>query len=246
MLRSAHTSTRIVMIAFHGTFSSSDLEATLGGLPRGSFFVQVGAMDGLAHDPVHKFVKEKAWRGLLIEPMPDMFARLQKNYEGCKGLTFINKAVTDFEGQIEMTRIDPAVAQQQNLTDWTQGISTLMPDRGMLGGATQNRDVDFETKLKPFRQKIDVPCARLTTLLDQYKVSNIDCLIIDTEGADWMVARQLPLDRIRPRVVYLEYLHLSAYEKTACASHFTNHGYRIYLEHPTQENFLAIRSGEAA
>jgi FkbM family methyltransferase len=242
MLRCARTKTRIAMIAFNGTFTKADLDATLAALPQGLFFVQVGAMDGVANDPIHKYVKDKKWRGLLLEPMPDMFARLQKNYEDCEGLIFVNMAVADFEGQIEMTRIDPVDAEKQNLPEWTQGISTLMPDRGMLGGVTQNRDVDFETKLKPLSKKIDVSCARLTTLLDKHKVSAVDFLIIDTEGADWMVARQLPLGRFRPRVVYLEYLHLSAYEKIACANHFKNHGYRIYLEHPTQENFLAVRS----
>ena len=115
------------MIAFNGTFTPADLETTLAALPQGLFFVQVGAMDGVANDPIHKFVIDKVWRGILIEPMPDMFARLQKNYEGCDGLTFVNCAVTDYEGQIEMTRIDPATAKQQNLPEWTQGISTLMP-----------------------------------------------------------------------------------------------------------------------
>lgn len=70
----------------------------------------------------------------------------------------------------------------------------------------------------------------------------IDLFVIDTEGADWAVARQLPLHKFQPRVVYLEYNHLSPYEQTACASHFRNHGYRIYLEESKKENFLAVRA----
>jgi len=231
------------MLTFHGTFEPADLEPTFRGLGRDAFFVQVGAMDGVAYDPIHPFVKELGWRGILFEPMPDMFARLQKNYESRAGLTFVNGAVTDFEGEIEMTRIDPAAIQNSELPAWAQGISSLMPDRGMLGGVTRNTEVDYETKILPHRQTLNVPCARLTTYLDRHNVTAVDCMVIDTEGADWMVARQLPLDRFHPKLVYLEFAHLSVYEKTACAEHFRNHGYRIYIEAETEENFLAIKMG---
>ena len=64
-------------------------------------------------------------------------------------------------------------------------------------------------------------------------------IIIDTEGADWMVVRQLDLEHYRPRLVYLEYVHLSPYEQIACANHFRNHGYRIYLD-KNADNFMGV------
>lgn len=227
-------------IALHGTFSKDDLAATFHGLGRDIFFIQVGAMDGLNYDPICSFVKELGWRGLLLEPMPDMFAKLQANYSRCEGLIFVEAAITDFDGQIEMIRVNPEAIAKKLLPETALGISTLMPDRGILG--SRNRTKELEQLLESHKQKLTVPCYQLKTLLNQYKIQKVDLLVIDTEGADWMVARQLPLDQYCPRIVYLEYNHLSAYEQVACAEHFRNHGYRIYLESPSEENFMAIRS----
>jgi len=39
---------------------------------------------------------EYAWAGLLVEPLPDLFQRLQHNYRNAKGrVQFANVAVTD-------------------------------------------------------------------------------------------------------------------------------------------------------
>jgi FkbM family methyltransferase len=226
-------------ITFSGTFTSADLMATFRGLGRNTFFVQVGAMDGVAFDPIHSLVRELGWHGILLEPMPDMFAKLKNNYNDCANLTFVNAAITDFDGHIEMTRIDPSAVERNLLPSTALGISTLMPERGALG--SRNTSPKFEQTIAHHTQRLDVPCYALKTLLCQYDVKQIDLLVIDTEGADWMVARQLPLERYSPRVVYLEYNHLTAYEQVACAEHFRNQGYKIYIESPSEENFLAIK-----
>jgi len=161
------------MIAFDGNFSAQDLAATLSGLGRDVFFVQVGAMDGVWLDPIHEFVTSLAWRGILLEPLPDMFARLKANYAGCEGLTFIDAAITDFDGTIEMTRIDPAAVEQGALTDIALAISSMMPDRGMLG--SDHRTEEFEKILAPHKRTLDVPCFRLQTVLDRHRVSRSTC-----------------------------------------------------------------------
>lgn len=40
-------------------------------------FVQIGANDGTGDDPVQRHVFEDGWVGVLVEPLPDMFKRLQ-------------------------------------------------------------------------------------------------------------------------------------------------------------------------
>jgi hypothetical protein len=37
------------------------------------FFLQVGANDGVRHDPLRQIVLEYHLRGLCVEPLPDMF-----------------------------------------------------------------------------------------------------------------------------------------------------------------------------
>jgi len=204
------------------------------------FFVQVGAMDGVTHDPIHRLIKELAWRGLLVEPIPYLNKKLQENYAGCEGLRFAETAITDFDGRITMTFIDPSTVKEGVFEPGAFGTSTIMLDRGLLSG----KDMP-EYAAQIFKQNasaIDVPCCRLKTLLDTHQISKLDLMVVDAEGADWMIVRQLPLDEYQPRIVYFEYYHLSSYEKIACAAHFSNHGYSIYLDQNCSANFLAVRA----
>src|SRR5262249_41430054 len=41
-------------------------------------FLQIGAFDGRQGDPLYQFITRHHWRGVLVEPMPDAFAKLQE------------------------------------------------------------------------------------------------------------------------------------------------------------------------
>src|SRR5262249_35234617 len=62
------------------------------------FFVQVGANDGVRSDPLRSLVLEHRLAGLLIEPLPDQYARLRENYAGQPQLRFENCAVAEHDG----------------------------------------------------------------------------------------------------------------------------------------------------
>jgi hypothetical protein len=48
------------------------------------FFVQVGANDGIRDDALRPSVLKHQLSGVLIEPLPDLFAKLQRNYQGVR------------------------------------------------------------------------------------------------------------------------------------------------------------------
>ena len=191
-------------------------------------------------DPLHDVIKELGWRGVLVEPMAEMFALLQQNYDGCAGLTFVNKAIADFDGDIEMTRVNPQAVDLGLLPEGALGITTLMPERGVIG-KREHLPADQRIILTQYLEKLTVPCCLLQTLLDEQNVDNLDLLFIDAEGADWMIARQLPLDRYQPHLVYLEFHHLPIAERRECVSHFIKYGYRTLFDENRFENMLAIR-----
>ena len=41
--------------------------------------------DGELADPIFRYMHEYSWAGLLVEPLPDLFQRLQHNYRNAKG-----------------------------------------------------------------------------------------------------------------------------------------------------------------
>ena len=67
------------------TFSSVpvfDLSVQLLMAARGPClnFIQVGANDGRYGDPLRKYIMKHPWHGILIEPQPDIYAKLCENY----------------------------------------------------------------------------------------------------------------------------------------------------------------------
>jgi hypothetical protein len=45
---------------------------------RAATFVQIGSNDGTTGDPLRTFTEANDWSGLLVEPVPYVFARLQR------------------------------------------------------------------------------------------------------------------------------------------------------------------------
>jgi hypothetical protein len=63
------------------------------------FFLQVGGMDGKRFDPIYAFVKHHRWKGIILEPLPDLFAALAANYAGHENVALVNAALTDGDGE---------------------------------------------------------------------------------------------------------------------------------------------------
>src|SRR4051812_39591630 len=56
------------------------------------YIFQVGANDGVIHDPVREIISDLSLPAILVEPLPDLFERLLKNYEAAKDIKFENVA----------------------------------------------------------------------------------------------------------------------------------------------------------
>ena len=67
-------------------------------------YLQVGTHDGVMVDPMYGFVVEK-WKsiqGLLLEPIPSSFHKLQKNYLKFPAILPVNVAVHNTKNVMEM------------------------------------------------------------------------------------------------------------------------------------------------
>jgi FkbM family methyltransferase len=225
-------------------FNDQDLGATLDGLGRMGpvRFLQIGAMDGKRFDPLHDFVRRYGWEGLLVEALPDFFAALKANYADCSGLHFVNAAIMDYNGQAVMQRIDPAAVTQGLISPHALGIATAREG----GGVWHSPQLKPEARavLEQFRQEVTVPCMTVDQLLAALPWPGLDLVVIDTEGMDWVIARQIDLTRWQPRLFYMEYVHLGAAEQVECLAHFAAAGYRAHRDVPGY-NFLFIRDEQA-
>lgn len=155
----------------------------------GGFFVEAGANDGLSQSNTLYFEKYRKWRGLLVEPVPELARRCRKNRRKC---IVENYALAPFGGEedtIEMT------------------FCHLM---SVVSGAMRTREEEakhIQTGCEV--QKIDsykltVPTQTLTALLDKHSVQQIDLLSLDVEGYELPALQGIDFDRHRPRYMLIE------------------------------------------
>lgn len=178
------------------------------------YFVQVGAMDGVSYDPIHQYVKNFNWSGILIEPLPDMMRRLQENYKDCKNLIFENVAISEKSEIKNLYRVEAEVIKNQNLPHWLQGMSTFV--EGKLD--------DYS----PFVVAQPVQCEPLMSILNKHNLPRIDVLQIDTEGFDYKIFKQFDFDRYRPSVINIEIVNLDDTEFNCLKYDLDKHGYFFY------------------
>lgn len=156
------------------------------------FFVQIGANDGVSHDPIHAFVTAKRVSGIAIEPLPDMFAALCRTYRHHPQIRKLNLAIHNDLERITLYRPDPARAAHMS------GIASLRKDRHALtssrSGLTENDIV-----------AVEVPAMALGALLAEHAVEHVDLLQIDVEGYDMEILDALDLQRWRPSIIRFEH-----------------------------------------
>ena len=197
--------------------------------PAGFFFIQVGAFDGVTNDPLHEYVLRYHWSGIMIEPQTQAFQDLLVNYQDQPQLKFLNMAVSDHDGTIEMYTVKQGI---ESLPGWSEQIATLqsdhilkhkngMPDYGISEGIPQ---------IETYMETIEVECITFETMLDRCDVKRLDLLQIDAEGYDYEIIKTINFDRIKPTILRYEHMHLQKSDQEECLDLLVSNGYRITFE----------------
>jgi FkbM family methyltransferase len=191
------------------------------------FFVEIGAMDGVSFDPLYQHVVANGWRGLLVEPLDDMFHQLKKAYQNQKGLIFENVAIADAPGTKKMYRVSLEAVEKGLVPHWAKGISSFFEDRNEIGGMGVSGEV-FK-KIQPHVVSEIVRCETLNNLLLKHDIRKIDVLQIDVEGYDYNVLKQLDFLRFSPRIIRMEWSVLSPNERQQTLDLLKIHKYRTLI-----------------
>jgi FkbM family methyltransferase len=182
----------------------------------GAEFVQVGAFDGMANDPLHDLIVGQGWRGVLVEPQPDAFARLQQTYAGVEGLTFLNVAVTDQPGPLTFWRIG---GSEPDDPWWRGQVSSFSREH-------VERHIRDRPHLAARIEGITVPAMSLGEVLGRAG-RPVQVLQVDAEGHDAAIVDSLDLSVHRPTIVRFEHRHLHAAAHAATVNRLVASGYRI-------------------
>lgn len=188
------------------------------------YFVQVGANDGVLDDPIRALIIEHALPGLLIEPLPDLFDKLQQNYAGQSQLRFENAAVLATAGRITIHRVQPGAPVAAH---W-HGIASFSRDNLLAQGVPPEHITTHEVHGAP-----------LGDILARHHVGDVSLLQVDTEGYDFEVIRSAFAAGMRPDIINYEHCWLPPKTRHACKEMLDAHGYG-FVE--TGKDTIALRS----
>ena len=170
--------------------------------------VVIGANDGPAGDPAFPLLQKHAgWRGTFVEPVPYLFEKLKNSYGSCGRFSFVNAAVSGKTSEEKFYFVSPAARRENpDLPSWVEQLGSF--DRGLITGHLNGR-------LEPYITEILVPTITLDELFSRTAQKRVDLLVIDTEGHDWEILRQLDLGKWKPEVLVFENCALSDEDKRA-------------------------------
>ncbi|HEX6116167.1 MAG TPA: FkbM family methyltransferase [Solirubrobacterales bacterium] len=188
-----------------------------------AWFVEIGSNDGSQYDDLRPHILSGRWRGVMVEPVPYVFARLERSYGHLDGVALENVAIADREGRLpfhHLAEADPA--ELAELPSWYDAIGSFSRETVL-----RHREIPgIEDRLVV----TEVPCETFEGLCRRNGIERIDLLAIDTEGSDAAILRQADIEARRPRLVVYEHYHLSAADRDGCRDRLAGLGYEILEE----------------
>jgi FkbM family methyltransferase len=188
--------------------------------------VQVGACDGVTNDPIHQVVARGSSRAILLEPNPFAFARLQKIYAGVPGVTLIQAAIGESDGEASLYRV-----KKSEVADTDVDLSIQV-------ASFSRKHVESFCDHPAQVEKIVVPCRTLESVLKSLGVVAIDLLQIDTEGYDGKIVRMSLNLPEPPKCIHFEHVHLPTEDRLPLFELLKSRGYLLSYD---LENVLALK-----
>lgn len=177
-------------------------------------FCVVGANDGVTNDHLYPFAKQFRWKGILVEPVPPYFAELKKAYEGLP-VVLENVAIHRTESKMSIHFLDAAKA---DLPAWAKGVGSFDKSKlETLSELPQRGDA---------LTQIEVDCFPLETVVNRSGLDRIDVFMVDVEGYDAEIVRQIDFDAWKVRVVIFEHKLLSKEDMADCLALLDAHGFK--------------------
>lgn len=189
----------------------------LGNQKKTVFFIQIGANDGVTHDPLHRVIKKHHWRGILVEPLPSHFEKLEKNYSEEPQLILENVAIAEQNSKLVFHYLPP----QYNNPSWLQQIGTF--DRQAI-----ESNLKASPELIPHIETCYINAISLKNLTDKWNVSRVDLLVVDAEGYEDKIIPQIKNLPSLPDYILFEWGCLERPILDGLVSSLEQRGYEVF------------------
>lgn len=154
---------------------------------RRGFFIEAGANDGIAQSNTLFFERHRGWKGLLVEPIPELAGRCRRNRPACIVENVALIAAGDPRTVVPMHFC--------NLMSLVKGaMKSDEADRAHVERGRALQQVES--------YEIDVPARTLDAVLAAHGIDQVDLFSLDVEGYELEVLKGMT--RVKPRYMLIE------------------------------------------
>ncbi len=149
-------------------------------------FIDIGAYDGVCISNSYFFEKHLDWKGICIEPIPEIYETLRTN----RNCYCVQGCIADYEDIVPFLRIK-ALAVFSGIVEKYDSKHTAVVAREM-------------EKINDSSEIISVKTFLLNNLLEKHEFYHIDFLSIDTEGGELDILQSIDFDKFDIDVITVE------------------------------------------
>lgn len=194
--------------------------------------VTYGANEGNSVDDVLWIFRDVSAQSkfILLEPIPQIFEKLRKNYAGIKSANLVNSAICPKEqSTARLHTIDFSSLSAEEfikLPSWAKhnGVSSFSLEMVQKHFSVLRRRGFQRISMK----EVDVKCTSVNGVIHEHlSDSLLDYVQIDAEGFDYNILKQLELLRWKPLLIKWEHKHLSDESRQMAENFVGEAGYHI-------------------
>ena len=198
--------------------------------------VVLGAHIGIhIKSEIEKILPEKV---LLVEPVPHNVVEIKKNLNNLEGIIIEQFALSD-KNETRNFYFVKNTSIHKLKKHWSSGIGSF------------NKQHLLDHKSKRFKieeediDKISIETIRFKDLVDKYNINQIDKLLVDVEGSEFEILKDIDFSSINIKKIIFEYKHFDGYQTTGkkleeILKKFEENGYTT--KKIDEENILATKS----
>ena len=174
---------------------------------------------------------------LLVEPVPHNISAINENLKEFKNIHLEPVAVASVRENKDFFFVK-ATSINKLKKHWASGI----------GSFNKNHLLNHRTKRFLIEEddidKILIKTVKFEDLIEKYSITEIDKILIDIEGHEYEILRDMDLKKVRINSILFEYKHFDGYQKTGekleeILKKFEENNYKT--SKVDEENILAIK-----
>ncbi len=193
-----------------------------------------------AHIGVHikneldKYINEKV---LLVEPVPHNVRAIKENLKNYNNVIIEQVTISNDKGEKDFYYVKESSISKLK-KHWASGIGSFNKQH-ILNHKSKRFQIEEEDI-----ESLKIPSLQFHDLIKKYQINEIDKMIIDVEGSEYLILKDMDLNSAKINSIVFEFKHFDGHFKTGekleeIIMKFERHNYKI--SKIDEENMLALK-----